>query len=155
MCKKNISCFVLSRLSRVWAFATPRTVAHGLLCPWDFPGKSTGVGAMLPPGDLPDPRIRAEALMFLALAGRFFTTSAPGKKTCARRTFHINFWFSYVPNLQSRRFAREYVTSLHTFDKLILILAVKVSRRLKKWLENSTLDDLGWNHTYCFVFLLG
>ena len=24
--------------------ATPWTVAHQLLCPWDFPGKNTGVG---------------------------------------------------------------------------------------------------------------
>ena len=38
----------------------------------------------------------------------------------------------FQSNLQSRRFAREYVTSLHSFDKLILILAVKLSRKLKK-----------------------
>ena len=37
-------------LSRVRLFATPWTAAYqaplpmGLLCPWDFPGKSTGVG---------------------------------------------------------------------------------------------------------------
>ena len=31
-------------LSRVRLFATPWTAAHRLLCPWDFPGKSTGVG---------------------------------------------------------------------------------------------------------------
>ena len=31
-------------LSRVWHFVTPWTVAYGLLHPWDFPGKSTGVG---------------------------------------------------------------------------------------------------------------
>ena len=30
-------------LSRVQLFATPWTVAR-LLCPWDFPGKNTGVG---------------------------------------------------------------------------------------------------------------
>jgi len=26
------------------SFATPWTAAHRLLCPWDFPGKNTGVG---------------------------------------------------------------------------------------------------------------
>ena len=26
------------------SFATPWTVAYRLLCPWDFPGKNTGVG---------------------------------------------------------------------------------------------------------------
>ena len=30
-----------------------------LLCPWDFPGKNTGVGCHFPlPGNLPDPRIQ-------------------------------------------------------------------------------------------------
>ena len=31
-------------LSRVWLLATPWTTAYQALCPWDFPGKSTGVG---------------------------------------------------------------------------------------------------------------
>ena len=31
-------------LSRVWLLATPWTAAYQLLHPWDFPGKSTGVG---------------------------------------------------------------------------------------------------------------
>ena len=31
-------------LSHVRLFVTPWTVATRLLCPWDFPGKSTGVG---------------------------------------------------------------------------------------------------------------
>ena len=38
--------------------ATSWTVAHGRLCPWDFPGKNTGVGChSLLRGDLPDPGI--------------------------------------------------------------------------------------------------
>ena len=31
-------------LSRVWLFVTPWTTPTRLLCPWDFPGKNTGVG---------------------------------------------------------------------------------------------------------------
>ena len=31
-------------LSHVWLFATPWTLAYQSLCPWDFPGKGTGVG---------------------------------------------------------------------------------------------------------------
>ena len=31
-------------LSRVWPFETPWLQPTRLLCPWDFPGKSTGVG---------------------------------------------------------------------------------------------------------------
>ena len=37
------SC-VLSQFSHVQLFVTPWTVAHRLLCPWNSPGKSTGVG---------------------------------------------------------------------------------------------------------------
>ena len=34
---------VLSCFSHVWFCVTPWTVAHGVLCPWDSPGKNTGV----------------------------------------------------------------------------------------------------------------
>ena len=45
-------------LCNVQLFAAPWTEAHRLLCPWDFPGKNTGVGLPFPsPGDLPDPGI--------------------------------------------------------------------------------------------------
>ena len=61
---------MLSLSSRVRFLATPWTVAlqarqeywSGLPCP--------------PPGDLPDPGIEPLSLMFPALAGWFFTTSA-------------------------------------------------------------------------------
>ena len=36
--------YMLSPFSHVWLFATPWTVAHQVLCPWDSPGKNTGVG---------------------------------------------------------------------------------------------------------------
>ena len=44
-------------LSHVRLFVTPWTIAYMLLRPWDFLGKSTGVGC-LSPGDLPDPGIK-------------------------------------------------------------------------------------------------
>ena len=55
--------------------------SHGLqparlLCPWDSLGKSTGVDCQVLPGDRPNPGIEPMSLMFPALAGRFFTTSA-------------------------------------------------------------------------------
>ena len=43
-----------------------------LLCPWDSPGKNTGVVPFPSPGDLPDPGIKPTAP---ALAGGFFTPS--------------------------------------------------------------------------------
>ena len=36
---------MLSHFSRVWLFVTPWTVASRLFCPWDSPGKNTGVAA--------------------------------------------------------------------------------------------------------------
>ena len=44
----------------VQLFATLWTVAHQLLCSWDFPGKNTGVGChFLLQGNLPDPGIKS------------------------------------------------------------------------------------------------
>ena len=42
--KKMVCVCVVCVLNCVWFFGTPWTVACSLLCPWDFPGKSTGVG---------------------------------------------------------------------------------------------------------------
>ena len=45
------------------------------LCPWNFPGKNTGVGRHFLPGDLPDPGL----FCLLHWQGRFFPTAPPGK----------------------------------------------------------------------------
>ena len=46
-----------------------------LLCPWDSPGRNTGVDChFLLQGNLPDPGITLASLTSLASAGRFFTT---------------------------------------------------------------------------------
>ena len=48
-----------------------------ILCPWDFPSKSTGSQLPFrPPGYLPNPGMKPTSLMSPALAGRFFTTIA-------------------------------------------------------------------------------
>ena len=45
-------------------------------CPWDFPGKNTGVGGhFLLQGNLPDPGIEPVSRMSPALADGFFATS--------------------------------------------------------------------------------
>ena len=47
-----------------------------LLCPWDFPGKNTGVGGhFLPQGILPP----KDQTHILRTAGEFFTTEPPGE----------------------------------------------------------------------------
>ena len=48
-CRRNWNHLVfffhkVKLFSHVWLFETPRTVAYRLLHPWNFPGKSTGVG---------------------------------------------------------------------------------------------------------------
>ena len=55
-------------LSRARLFATPWIVAcTKLLHPWDFQGKSTGVGLPFPsPGDLPNPGIEPRSLTLKA-----------------------------------------------------------------------------------------
>ena len=58
------------------SFVTPWTVACRLLRLWDFPGKNTGEGCHVLPGNLPDSGIELESP---ALAGRYFTTEPPGK----------------------------------------------------------------------------
>ena len=47
-----------------------------LLCPWDFPGKNTGVGSH---SLLPDPGMKPRFPVAPALTGRFFITERPGK----------------------------------------------------------------------------
>ena len=69
-------CAMLGSLVVSDSFSIPWTVAR-LLCPWNFPGKNTGVGLPFSsPGDLPDPGIEPASLMSPALAGGFFTTRA-------------------------------------------------------------------------------
>ena len=49
-----------------------------LLCPWDSPGRNTGVGGhALLQGNLPDPGIGPTSLTSPKLAGRFSTTNEP------------------------------------------------------------------------------
>ena len=48
-----------------------------LLCPWDSSGKLHWSGLLYPPpGNLPNPGIKPQALLSAALIGDFFTTSA-------------------------------------------------------------------------------
>ena len=63
----------------IWLFETLWTIPTGLLCPWDFPGKNTGVschffiqGISLTQG------LNPCLLHLLALAGRFFNTEPLG-----------------------------------------------------------------------------
>ena len=100
-----------------------------LLCPWDSPGKNTGVGCPCPPPqDLPNPGIKPMSLMLLncrqvfaywatwevlpPLVGGFFTTSATWEvhmpfllcfnflKASQPLEFHLMVYYYFVINLQ-------------------------------------------------------
>ena len=68
---------MLNRFSHVQLFVTLLTVAHQAPLPMGFSRQEYRSGSPCPPpGDLPDAGIEPESPMALALAGRFFTTSA-------------------------------------------------------------------------------
>ena len=69
---------VLSCFSHIRLFVTPQTVARQALLSMGFPRQEYWTGLPFPTlRDLPDPGIEPASLMSPALAGRFFTTSAP------------------------------------------------------------------------------
>ena len=68
---------MLSRFSCVQLCETSWTVTRQILCPWDSPGKNTGVNChALLQGIFPTQRLNPCLLHLPALASRFFTTSA-------------------------------------------------------------------------------
>ena len=71
---------MLSHFSRVRLFKTPWTVAQQAPLFMGFSRQEYWSGLPCPPsGDHPNPGIKPRSLTSPALAGRFFTTSAPGK----------------------------------------------------------------------------
>ena len=76
-----VLCCVLSHVICVQLFATPWTIVHQALHPWDFPGKNTAVGCQaLLQGifptqgwDLPNSGMESVSLASPTLAGGFFT----------------------------------------------------------------------------------
>ena len=68
-------CISAKLLNCVQLFATPWTVAHRFLCPWDSPVKNTGVSCHAPfQGIFPSQGSKPHLLKSPALAGGFFTT---------------------------------------------------------------------------------
>ena len=67
--------YVLSHFSCIWHLATLWTVTPpGSLCPWDFIGKNIGVGCHVFLQGIFQTQGLNPCLMFLSLAGRFFST---------------------------------------------------------------------------------
>ena len=85
-----------------------------LLCLWDFPGESIGVGCHLfSPGDLPDPGIKPASL---ALAGGFFYRCATGNAYIYRHTMFL-LCFTLL-----------YFTDIVFFTNLMFVAALRQTR---------------------------
>ena len=67
------------RLSRVWLFVNPWTIAHQAPLSVEFSRLEYWSVLLFPtPGDHPDPGVKLVSSMCPALAGRFFTSMPPG-----------------------------------------------------------------------------
>ena len=62
------------------SMGSQRSRTARLLCPWDSPGKESGLPCP-PPGDLPTPGIKRASPVSPSLAGRCFTTSTTWRQT--------------------------------------------------------------------------
>ena len=86
------------------SFVAPWTAR--LLCPWDLPGKNTGMDYhFLLQGNLPDQELNQSLLWVSCLAGGFFTTEPPGK-TFSTKYSHLKykFWYPILNLLHSQFF---------------------------------------------------
>ena len=68
------------------------TVPTRLLCPWNFPGKNTGVNCHFLLQDLPDPGIELMSLASVALAGRLLPPGPFGKLPWAL-SIQVSYFF--------------------------------------------------------------
>ena len=74
---------LLSPAQGPWTSYQPTQELTLSLCPWDFPGKNTGVGCHFFLGVLPDPGIEPRSLVSPALTSRFLTLSHQVRDTSA------------------------------------------------------------------------
>ena len=90
-CIFNGLSFRACLLSHVWLFWELLNCLHGFFCPWDFPGKDTGVGChFLLQGISPIPGSSFMSPASPSLASRFLTTGSSGRsslrcKLCKRK----------------------------------------------------------------------
>ena len=92
---------VLSCISRVWLFVIPKTITCKLLCPWNSPGKNTGVGSIPFCRGSSWPR---DQIQVSWIEGRFFTIWATMEAPYSLLSFLQNdatiskpvYWHQYI-----------------------------------------------------------
>ena len=127
-CARMLSCF-----SGVQLFATLWTIACQAPLSMGFSREEYQSRLPCPPlEDLPNPRIKPESLMFPALAGKFFTTSAtwepPKCKYSASKTKELI-------DLSKNRKVRETQdsTPVLLIPHIVISLASLIAQLLKNW----------------------
>ena len=71
-----------------------------LLCPWNFPGKNTGVGCHFLIQDLSNPVIEPVSLVSPVLAGGFFTTSTTWEVTLNSGILQIDALLHFLTTME-------------------------------------------------------
>ena len=92
---------VLSRFILVWLFATPWTAALQALCPWDSPGRNTGMGSHFLLQEIFQNRNQT---FISCIACGFFSTESPGTATCIL-CYSIPVIWRQAPRAKSCRFS--------------------------------------------------
>ena len=81
----------------------------GSVCPWDSPGKNTGMGCHAQPGDLPDPGIKSVSLMspawqagslplvFIMVFAQFWQLPSQRLQWCGRNIGPVRKIWDQVP----------------------------------------------------------
>ena len=92
----QISCVCMCALNRVRLFETPWTVACQTPLSMGFSRQEYwSTLPFLPSGDLPNSGVKPVLPVSPALAGRFFTTEAPGKPIITRLLFKKHICLSF------------------------------------------------------------
>ena len=94
-------CVCAQALIHVWLFATPWTAALQPLCPWDSPGRNTGIGSHFLLQEMFQNR---DQTFISCIAGGFFSTKSPGTATCILG-YSIPVVWRQAPPAKSCRFS--------------------------------------------------
>ena len=125
-------CLWVCAFSRVRLFATPWTAALQALCPWDSPGKDTGVGCRFLLWDLSDPGIEPASLASLALAGGFFTTSAACEVLWNGCLAHLHSHLINTRQISQELLHMRHVDWLQTISLSCLDIPAKINPESQK-----------------------
>ena len=100
-CAAGCVLCVQSCFSHVQVFATLRTVACGFLCPYDSPGKNTGVGYhVLLQGIFPTQGSNLHLLCLQHLQAGSIPLARPGKPGCVLDRLYSTYTLSFFASVR-------------------------------------------------------